>query len=100
MKFYKSMLALTGLATVASAALVAPVNAAPTPAPAVCAPQPGIDAKTIKMAVQMPRTGPSSPLYTGFDSGVQLRLDQENAKGGILGRKVVTSAYDDQSSGL
>lgn len=98
-KLYKGILALTGLATVASTVMVAPVSAAPTPAPAACTPQPGVDAKNIKMGVIMPRTGPLAPFYIGFDAGVQLRIDQENAKGGIYGRKIITAPYDDQSNG-
>jgi len=48
----------------------------------------------------MSRTGPTTVQNAGFDTGVQLRLDQENAKGGVFGRKLkINNIIDDQSSG-
>ncbi len=90
---------LAGITITACAVIGTPAIGAPTPAPVACPAQPGIDAKTIKVAVVMPRTGPVAPFYVAFDSGVQLRVDQENSKGGIFGRKIVLTTYDDQSNG-
>lgn len=80
-------------------------NAAPTPAPkasakpAACAPTPGLDNATIRIGLVSARTGASASFFAGFNEAAKLRFDQENAKGGINGRKVITTAYDDQATG-
>lgn len=100
MKLNRDLLAVAGLASAISAVLLFPANAAPSPTTNnACAPQPGVTANSVKVGVMMPRTGPLAPFYIGFDSGVQLRIDQENAKGGVNGRKIITAPYDDQSNG-
>jgi len=99
MKNSKKFAVLAGITIAAGAVMGGPAIAAKAPAPVACAAEPGIDAKTIKVAVVMPRTGPVAPFYVAFDSGVQLRVDQENSKGGIFGRKIVLTTYDDQSNG-
>jgi len=73
-------------------------SAAPTPKPTVkpnnasCSPQPGITPATIAVGAVFPR---SVPGYKAFDTAAQLRFAQENAKGGVNGRKIVMSTYDD-----
>jgi len=79
--------------------------AAPTPAPskatsnASCPATPGVTPTTINLGWIGPKTGPAAANYIGSSEAAQLRIDQENAKGGINGRKLVMKVYDDQSSG-
>jgi ABC-type branched-subunit amino acid transport system substrate-binding protein len=85
----------SGLATMGA-------NAAPAPVAkttASCAPADGIDAKTIKLGMISSFTGPNAPGFAGSYEATQLRVAQENAKGGIFGRKIVLSKYDDNSNG-
>ena len=76
-------------------------SAAPTPAPkastasVACAPTPGVDNSSIKLGIVFPKSVVS---YAGFDSAAKLRIDQQNAKGGINGRKLVISTYDDAAN--
>jgi len=79
-------------------------SAAPTPKPKAtpvvkCAATPGVDASSISLGYMMPRTGPAAPTFAGADKAAQLRIDQENAKGGINGRKIRLTVYDDMASG-
>jgi len=88
------LLAMTANAAgAATAKPVVPVK------PVVCAPAPGVDATTVKVAVISPRTGASASNFAGFYEAAKLRVDQQNAKGGVNGRKVVLTSYDDQASG-
>lgn len=76
--------------------------AAPTPTPikaAACPTTPGVDASAIRIGLVSARTGASAAFFAGFNEAAKLRFDQENAKGGINGRKIVTTAYDDQAAG-
>jgi len=80
-------------------------SAAPTPAPkptkasnASCAPTEGVTPTTVSFGIVVPKTGPAAPNFVGASQGAQLRIDQENAKGGVNGRKITFKVYDDQSS--
>jgi len=85
-------------------------NAAPTPKPtpkptltvaqknAACAPTDGVTATTVSLGWIGPKTGAAAANYTGSSQAAQLRIDQENAKGGVNGRKLLFKVYDDQSS--
>jgi len=81
-------------------------NAAPTPKPvltnaqknAACAPTDGVTATTVSLGWIGPKTGAASANYIGSSQAAQLRVDQENAKGGVNGRKLLFKVYDDQSS--
>ena len=81
------------------AAAVNGASAAPTPAPkapsVACAPTTGVDNSTIKLGIVFPKSVAS---YAGFDSAAKLRIDQENARGGINGRKLVVTTYDDAAN--
>jgi len=78
-------------------------SAAPTPAPSTkpgaapvaCAPAPGVDNSSIKLGIIFPKTVAG---YAGFDSAAKLRIDQQNARGGVNGRKLVVTTYDDAAS--
>ncbi len=85
-------------AMVASTAMAAPTPA-PTTKPVACPATPGIDASTVKVGVVTPRTGAAAANFSGFYEATKLRFDQENAKGGVNGRKIVVTLYDDQASG-
>ncbi|MFA7324180.1 MAG: ABC transporter substrate-binding protein, partial [Candidatus Nanopelagicales bacterium] len=50
---------------------------------------------TIAVGAVFPR---SVAGYRGFDTAAQLRIAQENAKGGINGRKIVLTTYDDAAN--
>lgn len=85
-------------------ALVAPsAQAAPTPAPgananASCAPTAGVTPTSVNIAIFYPRTGPASATFGPAENAARLRFAQENAKGGVNGRKLVLTGYDDQGS--
>jgi len=80
--------------------------AAPTPAPkptkaaitsnASCPAAPGVSPTAVQVGAIFPR---SVAGYSGFDTAAQLRFAQENAKGGINGRKIVLTTYDDAANG-
>ncbi|MDO9484676.1 MAG: ABC transporter substrate-binding protein, partial [Actinomycetota bacterium] len=68
-------------------------TAAPTPAPtaatsnAACPATPGVTPTGISVGWVGSKTGPASTTFIGASEGAQLRFDQENAKGGVNGRK-------------
>ncbi|CAB4914865.1 unannotated protein [freshwater metagenome] len=82
-------------ATGVQAAPAAASNAAKN---AKCAPADGVTPTTINLGWLGPKTGAASANYIGSSQAAQLRADQENAKGGINGRKIVFKVYDDASS--
>ncbi|MDO8731522.1 MAG: ABC transporter substrate-binding protein [Actinomycetota bacterium] len=91
-----SLSAAMVLAMAANAAHAAPT---PAPKPVACPAAPGIDNAQIKIGVITPRTGSSANTFAGFYEAAKLRFDQQNAAGGINGRKIVVTSYDDQASG-
>jgi len=96
-----SLIAGGAAAFVALSGLAA-VNASAAPAvtdKSKCAPAEGVDANTVKIGMIMSFTGGNAPGYAGAYEAAQLRIAQENAKGGVFGRKLVLSKYDDASSG-
>lgn len=80
--------------------------AAPTPAPtkatatsnAACPVTPGVTPAGITLGWIGSKTGPAATTYLGSSEAAQLRVDQENAKGGINGRKLTLRVYDDASN--
>ena len=80
-------------------------GAAPTTPPglvknnASCPATPGITPTTINLGWIGPKTGAAAANYIGSSEAAALRIDQENAKGGINGRKIVYKVYDDASNG-
>ncbi|MDO9485172.1 MAG: ABC transporter substrate-binding protein [Actinomycetota bacterium] len=79
------------------------VSAAPTPAPTTkpvaCAPTPGVTDAAINIGIVTPQTGPAVSSFTGFVEGAKLRIAQQNAKGGVNGRKLNVAVYDDKADG-
>lgn len=72
--------------------------ASPAPKPAACSPQDGIDNSTIKLAFITDGSGANAASFNGTYEAAKLRLSQENAKGGVFGRKFVLTKYDGQSN--
>ena len=88
------------LSVVATSAMAAP---APAPKPtastnAACAATPGVTPTTITMGWIGSKTGPAAATFMGASQGAQLRVDQENAKGGVNGRKIKLKIYDDATN--
>ena len=101
----------TALAVGASASLLVALaansaTAAPTPAPtkapvatnASCPATPGVTPTGINIGWVGSKTGPAATTFIGASEGAQLRIDQENAKGGVNGRKLTLKIYDDQTN--
>ncbi len=100
----------TALAAGASASVLLSVvatstTAAPKPAPkpnastnAACAATPGVTPTTITMGWIGAKSGPAATTFIGASQGAQLRVDQENAKSGINGRKIKLNIYDDATN--
>ncbi len=85
------------LSVVATSAMAAP---APAPKPtaatnASCAATPGVTPTDITIGWIGSKSGPAATTFLGASQGAQLRVDQENAKGGINGRKIKLNIYDD-----
>ncbi|MFA7323606.1 MAG: ABC transporter substrate-binding protein, partial [Candidatus Nanopelagicales bacterium] len=93
-----------------SAALVMSVaatgaSAAPTPVPkptkisnASCPSTPGVTPTSINYGYISSRTGPGANTFVGAEEAARLRIAQENAKGGVFGRKIIFKGYDDQTN--
>ncbi|WP_309267768.1 ABC transporter substrate-binding protein, partial [Azonexus sp.] len=50
----------------------------------------------IKIGVQAPITGEYAAEGQGIQNGVKLLVDQQNAAGGLLGRKITVTVCDDE----
>jgi branched-chain amino acid transport system substrate-binding protein len=89
-------------ATVVAGLITTPALAA-SPAPVVnkasCPAENGITPSSILIGDFMPRLGPAAPTFIDSDKAVVLRFAQENAKGGVYGRKLMVNVYDDQANG-
>jgi len=99
----------TAVAVGASASLLVVMaansaSAAPTPAPsaatsnASCPTAPGVTPNSITIGWIGSKSGPAATTFIGASEAAQLRVDQENAKGGVNGRKLVLKIYDDQTN--
>jgi len=94
-------LGITALATVAALGACSSTTASSddSPSSSACPTVPGVTASTITIGAVFPKSGAAAATFTGFDTAAKLRFDQENAAGGINGRTIVVSSYDDQASG-
>jgi branched-chain amino acid transport system substrate-binding protein len=99
----------TALAVGASASLLMALvansaTAAPTPAPATvkansaCPATPGVTPTSITLGWVGSKTGAAATTFLGASEGALLRIDQENAKGGINGRKLKLNIYNDETN--
>jgi branched-chain amino acid transport system substrate-binding protein len=68
-------------------------NAA-TGAPAACS-SPGVSASTIKLGAITTLSGPQSVAFAPFAAGWNARIDEQNAAGGVNGRKIDITTVDD-----
>ena len=59
----------------------------------------GVTSKAIKLGFIGSETGVASPNFEDTGKACQARVDAENAKGGVNGRKIQLEAVDDASSG-
>ena len=60
---------------------------------------PGVDKKTVKLGFIWSGTGVAAPNFEDSGDACQARVDAENAKGGVNGRKIELEKVDDKSSG-
>lgn len=87
------------VASMAGTAIGAPTQPGIPGANAKCSPEQGVSPTDVKVAIVIPKSGGASSTWKDYDNAVNLRVAQENAKGGVFGRKIITSTYDDQGSG-
>jgi branched-chain amino acid transport system substrate-binding protein len=60
---------------------------------------PGVTKKAIKIGYIWSETGVAASSFTGMGDAFQARIDAQNAKGGVNGRKIDVTIIDDKSSG-
>ncbi|MDP2013408.1 MAG: hypothetical protein Q8L05_04195, partial [Actinomycetota bacterium] len=83
-----AVVAVGASATMMFAVMANSAFAAPTPTPtkavsnASCPATPGVTPTTINLGWIGPKTGAAAANYIGSSEAAQLRIDQENAKGG------------------
>jgi branched-chain amino acid transport system substrate-binding protein len=75
------------------------VDSTESPSGLQCAPVPGVSSTQVKVGIVFPKSGAAAATFAEFDKAAQLRFDQENAKGGVNGRQIVTTVYDDMAPG-
>ena len=86
------------LALVIMATMVAGCASNPPAAPGAGTPTPAAEG-AIKIAVAAPMTGDNAEYGKGFLNAAQMKVEEWNANGGVLGRKIEIVAYDDKNSG-
>jgi branched-chain amino acid transport system substrate-binding protein len=88
------MRALAVLATLS----VASVGVLATGAAAQSGSTPGVTKDSVKVGFISSETGVAAANFVGAADGCKARIDAENAKGGVNGRKIELSQIDDKSS--
>src|SRR3954469_21654334 len=90
-----------GLRAVAIVAAVgiASVGVLATGAIAQSSDTPGVTAKDVTLGYISSQTGVAAATHKNAHKSCQARVDTENAKGGVNGRKVKLEIIDDKSSG-
>ncbi len=58
----------------------------------------GVTANTITLGLITELTGPGAAVGTGMVRSAEARIDQQNAEGGVYGRKIKLIAMDDQTN--
>ena len=66
---------------------------------AAAANEEGVTDNSIKIGHIFSKTGVAGSTFLNADKGCQARIDRENAKGGVNGRKIDVEQVDDQSGG-
>lgn len=64
-----------------------------------CTPSQGVTADAVKVGIIFPQSGPAAATFSEFDRAAQLRFKEENDKGGVNGRQIIATVYDDKSDG-
>ena len=59
----------------------------------------GVSAKSIDIGYIFSKTGVAGSTFLNADKGCKSRIDRQNAKGGVNGRKINVEMVDDQSGG-
>ncbi len=59
---------------------------------------PGVSDKAVKIGFISSETGVAAPNFVGADKGCEARVEAENAKGGVNGRKIDLTTVDDKSA--
>src|SRR5262249_3192729 len=77
---------------------IATVGVLATSAGAQAGNAPGVSDKAVKIGYISSETGVAASNFVGADKACQARVDAENAKGGVNGRKIQVEAVDDKSS--
>ncbi|MDO9486609.1 MAG: ABC transporter substrate-binding protein [Actinomycetota bacterium] len=102
----KSKGAITIVAGLSAAMLLAACSSTPSagdstesPSGVDCLAVPGVSSSQVNVGIVFPSTGPAAATFAEFDKAAQLRFEEENARGGVNGRKIVTTVYDDMSDG-
>lgn len=89
---------MTVAANGALAATAAPKPAATTASNASCPTTPGVTPGSVNLGWIGSKTGTGGATYIGSSEAFQLRVDQENAKGGVNGRKLAVKVYNDETN--
>ncbi len=89
-----ALLSVFALALAAGCATAGSQGAGGSPA---CT-SPGVSANEVRLGLLSPNTGPAAKQFVDLRSGVNARLDLENARGGVNGRKLVYDRADDTGS--
>ncbi len=76
---------------------VAAVGVFATGASAQSGAAPGVSDKAVKIGFISSETGVAASNFVGADKACKARIDAENAKGGVNGRKIDLIAIDDKS---
>ena len=93
-QFMKRVLTVV-LALALSVSVLAGCASKPSTTPAASAAPAGV----IKIAVAGPMTGDNAEYGKGFLNAAKMMVEQWNAKGGVLGKKIEIVQYDDKNSG-
>jgi branched-chain amino acid transport system substrate-binding protein len=91
--------AVRALAVVATMGIAATGVLAGTASAQSSSSVPGVTNDSVKIGFISSETGVASSNFTGAPKGCQARIDAQNAKGGVNGRKINVVTIDDKSSG-
>ncbi len=75
------------------------ITLAGTAASAQSGSTPGVDKSSVKLGFIWSGTGVAAPNFEDSDKACEARVDAQNAKGGVNGRKIELETVDDKSSG-
>lgn len=94
----RTPLAVLAVASAVLLALGACSRASSAPTPANLSADQGVDAATINIGASMPLTGPIAGAGQALSNGLKIAVGTVNETGGVHGRKINATIYDDQYS--